>query len=315
MFPYRHLSMTEGEVWERFENLKWYEFNLVKSNYKINNIPGYWYKNKNWLYHNQLIKVSDEDYLKYNAISEYFTDECRMCAKRYDRVLTPLEYWEKHHDFLVHDAIIRYGCVNAYTLREAIYHLAGEVTAFRPTLMVGFIKLFKAKRILDFSAGWGDRLIGAMAADVSCYTGYDPNKSLYPKYIEMIKFFKNSKNIELFSAPFESSAVPTHNYDLVLTSPPYWDLEKYCSESTQSTETFKNLESWFKGFLMTCLYKSWERLVVGGHMVIIINDVRNHAHYVKRMVDEFNQKQTNACMLGVLSYGKNPQPCWIWKKI
>jgi hypothetical protein len=116
-FPYKRLSMNIKDVDERFNNLKSYQFTFVKTPYTIRNIPGDFYKNKKLKYNNIVIKNEKEDYLKYNLIADYFTDECRMQAKRYDQELTPFEYWNQNKQRVIDYAIQFYGEANAYTLR------------------------------------------------------------------------------------------------------------------------------------------------------------------------------------------------------
>lgn len=321
-FPYKKISMSIQDINTRFNNLKSYKFDSVKYNYNIRNIPGDWYKNKNFLYNNLLIKNADSDYLRFNLISDYFTDECRMKAKRYDQDLTPYEYWQKNKQNVINYAITNYGESNAYTLRESIFKLAGEVTGFRPTLMVGFIKMFKSKKILDFSSGWGDRLVGAIAANVDFYCGVDPNSCLHPKYKEIIEHFaKNKKRYVMIESPFEEAVLPENKtYDLILTSPPYFNLETYTNEETQSINN-RDVNEWFDDFLIFSLIKAWKVLDVSGYMVIIINDINEIAHYTEKMVTIFTKITKDAEFLGVISYSNiknnhpvNPQPCWIWKK-
>jgi 16S rRNA G966 N2-methylase RsmD len=267
-----------------------------------------------------MIKNESEDYLKYNLISDYFMDECRMQAKRYDQQYTPLAYWEQNKQMITDKTLKEYGKVDAYTLREMVFKLAGEVTSFRPTLMVGFIKMFKAKKVLDISSGWGDRLIGAIAANIT-YVGVDPNTCLVKPYQEMIKQFAvNQKKYTMIHSPFETAKLPYKDFDLVLTSPPYFTLEEYSKEETQSV-TNKDLNTWFDDFLIFSLNKAWDHLIVNGHMVIIINDIYKVANYTKLMVEVFNEIHDDAEYLGVISYSefvnkkpKNPQPCWVWRK-
>jgi hypothetical protein len=50
------------------------------------------------------------------------------------------------------------------------------------------IKMFGGTRVLDFSAGWGDRLLGAMASSATHYLGESYVRSL-PKHIAVDKVF------------------------------------------------------------------------------------------------------------------------------
>jgi GNAT superfamily N-acetyltransferase len=93
------------------------------------------------------------------------------------------------------------------------------------------------------------------------------------------------------------------------------------SDAGQSTKDHPDLDDWFENFLMLSLRKCWAVLNSGGHMVVIINNVRGGADFVMRMVE-------NVCLferadyIGVISYAdkrtdggyKSPQPMWVWKK-
>ncbi len=319
-FPYKKYSMNLADIDKRFNRLKNYKFETVRMPYKIRNIPGDWYDNPKLKYNQLLIVNKETDYLNYNLISDYFSDSCRMIARRYDQPLSPIEYWQQNKDYVKQQAKKIYGKIDAYTLRETIYKLAGEVTDFRSSVMVGFIKMFNAKRILDPSSGWSPRLIGALAMNVEYYVGVDPNTCLHPKYKEIINYFPSKTKAIMIQAPFEEAILPDLTYDLILTSFPYFDLEIYTDEPTQSI-TNKSLSEWFDNYLLFSMIKAWEKLEKGGHMVIIINDIKDKANYVKSMVDIFTDITKDAEYLGVISYTelinnkpKNPQPCWIWKK-
>lgn len=244
-----------------------------------------------------------------------------MRGKRYDQQLTPIEYWQQNKEYVRQQAQKMYGKVDAYTLRETIYKLAGEITSFRPSLIVGFIKMFKAKRVLDFSADHGDRLVGVLAMNLAQYTGIDPNNCIHPKYKEMIDYFVSTTKVTMIEAPFETAELPEGTYDLVITSPPYFDLEVYSDEPTQSINN-RDLSTWFDNFLIASLIKAWNVLERGGHMVIIINDILNKANYVEKMVEIFTSITDDCKYLGVISYSefinnkpKNPQPCFCWERL
>ena len=58
--------------------------------------------------------------------------------------------------------------------------------------------------------------------------------------------------------------------DLILTSPPYFDLEKYCREPTQSVVKFPSYEQWRVAFLGKLLSTAFAVLKPGGHCIINI---------------------------------------------
>jgi ubiquinone/menaquinone biosynthesis C-methylase UbiE len=321
-FPYKKYSILPKDLYQRLNNLKKYEFTFVNQDYTIRNIKGDFYKNKKLKYHDILIKNNKSDYLNYNLISDYFMDPCIVLAKRYDQPLNPYDYWQTYKNDIINKSLKQYGNDNAYSLREIIFQTAGEVTTFRPSLFVGFIKMFKAKKVLDFSSGWGDRLIGAIAANVDFYCGVDPNPCLHDKYNDIINFFdpEHKDRYQMIQAPFETANLPDVIFDLVLTSPPYWNLEVYSDDKNQSIYN-RNLDDWFDNFLIASLLKSWSVLKSKGYLIIIINDIYNQASYTEKMIKVFNRITKDAEFLGVISYSefvnnepKSPQPCWIWVK-
>ena len=145
-------------------------------------------------------------------------------------------------------------------------------------------------RVLDFSAGWGDRLSAALASDrVTHYTGIDPNTNLHAGYKAQVEAYNRPLNGDLldwFAADtFEPKSVklihsPAEDvdldgpFDLVFTSPPYFDKERYTKESTQSWVRYKTLSQWLNGFMYPVLQKVWDRLVPGGHLCVNISDIR-----------------------------------------
>ena len=120
------------------------------------------------------------DYDAMDVIADFFQERRRLEAVRQDQEHPPLAMW-RQRDFaqqVVQDALGSLGQITAYALREKVYEHVKECTQFKPSLAVAVLRLFHAERVLDFSAGWGDRLIGAIAAGVRTYHAWDPNTAL-----------------------------------------------------------------------------------------------------------------------------------------
>ena len=71
-------------------------------------------------------------------------------------------------------------------------------------------------------------------------------------------------------------------YDLVFTSPPFFDMEIYENVETQSVEKFKSIIKWKEGFLYPAIKKSYKCLKRGGHLALYITDFKNNT-YIKDM--------------------------------
>ena len=75
------------------------------------------------------------------------------------------------------------------SIQRAISMQWGTINTMRPAAALNVYKQFKATRVLDFTAGWGARMIAAAALDID-YIGIDSNKSLEPGYKKIQKTIK-----------------------------------------------------------------------------------------------------------------------------
>jgi hypothetical protein len=124
--------------------------------------------------------------------------------------------------------------------RDAMSLQWGTINTMRPAAALDFYRKYKATSVLDFTAGWGSRMIAAIAADID-YIGIDSNKKLKPgfdKILSALKPFNKSKVKLYFKKAEEVDFSKIGYYDLVFTSPPYEYLEVY--------EDMKNYENTVK---------------------------------------------------------------------
>lgn len=322
LFPYKRLYTTDAEIYEMFNNLKQYRYEdrLIVKDYNLKNIK--------LPKDNRILLVYPDDYDKFNKLSDMFQESNRMKCILYGNNKSPYQSYLDEPEKVIKYAIDNYYKITPHTLRESIFKLFKECTTFRPSNLMTMIQMYKCKNILDFSSGWGDRLLGAMACDkdIEFYCGVDPNSALHPKYQEMINFIARKNDINkdkymMIQSPFQSAILPNKPFDLVFTSPPYFDLEIYSKESTQSTEQFKSENDWYNGFLIPSVNKAWNALIKGGHFVLVINQ-RSGQNYVENIMAYMSKlkgdKLQNSKYSGYISYSdinvKNPQPMFIFRK-
>ena len=88
--------------------------------------------------------------------------------------------------------------------------------------------MFSPKCVFDPCMGWGGRLLGAMALDIN-YIGCDSNTNLRKPYKQLQKDFreKHSSSVKLYFQDSLSLDYNELNYDMVFTSPPYFNIEQY----------------------------------------------------------------------------------------
>jgi 16S rRNA G966 N2-methylase RsmD len=330
-FPYnKKYLLTKKEIIEKFNLLKTFEPNFVKG--VKYDIPLYkdneFLKKYDFKYEDnyELLVMGKGEYSKYNIISDYYNEVCRMKCKRYDKEYSPIDLWNLKTSQVLYDCLQINKSITYKKLRDYFYKY--ECSNFPSTVLVSIIKKYNSKHILDFSAGWGDRLIAGMACGVKSYCGIDPNSCLHPNYKKMIKLFNYANtNITLIENPFETAKnIPNEPYDLIFTSPPYFLLEEYSKDPEQSINQYNNIDQWFTKFLLFSLEKAWSYLQVGGYMIINIDNIREYPDYVGRMLEERSKELidkllTVSTYVGVISFVRiyqnkyvAPRPMWIWRK-
>ena len=147
----------------------------------------------------------------------------------------------------------------------------------------------------------GDRLIGALAYGCK-YQGYDPSECLEDKYKKIIKTLvdeKKQKHYNVIKKPFEE-VILKKKYDLVFTSPPFFDVETYEKSNTQSLEKYPNKNQWVRDFLIVLVEKNIKALKKGGYLVIYvpyyplyIQYMRNHKQikHIGKITYKFNSEK------------------------
>ena len=257
---------------------------------------------------NGLIIVENKTIKRLGQVSDYFQEQHRIAAKRYDQDKSPLDYWADNTDLT----------------RQQVSKNVKECTTFCGTIICVFIKLFKSKNILDFSSGWGDRLFAVMTYDnkIKSYCGIDPNKKLHNGYKNMIKTFlpksSQSKYNMICGCAEETIQHLDEEFDLVFTSPPYFDLEKYSDDSSQSISKYPKFEDWYNKFLLGSMKQAFDKLVNHGILAININNTKDY-NIIDRLIEDMNNL-AYAKFKGITYYG-NPkikkyiyQPILVWQK-
>ena len=116
------------------------------------------------------------------------------------------------------------------------------ISIFKPLIAMDIYCRYKPNTILDFTMGWGGRLVGACALNVPKYIGIDMNSNLKMPYQKLSHFLHKHSNteIELYFQDALTIDYSKLNYDVVLTSPPYYDIEIYGPNQVKSKEKWNN---------------------------------------------------------------------------
>lgn len=146
------------------------------------------------------------------------------------------------------------------------------VANFRPSAAAGIYKMFAPDgAVWDMSGGWGGRLLGAKRAGVKYYVATEPSTLTVNGLVNMVDDLLMEK-AEIICSGSEEFLPDSESLDLCFTSPPYFDLEKYSNESTQSYLKYPKKDEWVDGFLRKTFENCYYGLRNGKYMLINIAD-------------------------------------------
>ena len=161
---------------------------------------------------------------------------------------------------------------NEFIVYKEVYNICiSAINIFRPLMAMEIYAKYQPTTVLDFCAGWGGRLVGACALNIKEYIGIEINKDLSESYDKMITFFSDKERkvdtkIQMYfedATKFDFSKI---EYDMVLTSPPYYSLEKYPHNTNYETKKEMN-----DNFYSVLIKNSYKYLKPGGHFCLNIN--------------------------------------------
>jgi len=158
-----------------------------------------------------------------------------------------------------------------------IYTGVQSVSNFRPTAAAFIYNTFANNGIVwDMSGGWGGRLLGAIIGNVKTYITTEPSTLTYNGLVELANDFHGKMNYEILKIGSEDYKPDKNSLDLCFTSPPYFDLEKYSDENTQSYIKFKTKSEWIDGFLQKTFENCYYGLKPNKYMLINIADAKGN---------------------------------------
>ena len=147
-------------------------------------------------------------------------------------------------------------------IKRGVYFCTGMTknTMYRPTLTKLICnKYAKCGYVLDPCCGWGGRMMGTVASGAN-YIGFEPNTKTYNNLLKIVSFLGIGHLVQIYNDVAEN----IHKYDipkinLILTSPPYYNLEIYSDETTQSVKNDQSYEEWINLFLKPVIKQSLDK--------------------------------------------------------
>jgi 16S rRNA G966 N2-methylase RsmD len=259
-----------------------------------------------------LIKTNYSDEQLINNLTDYFSEKVRVKCQ-FLGYTTPLEYWKNNKDDIIKTCQNKFNHLTIHNLREIIFANTKLCNNFRITVGTSVIDYFKPKSWLDISAGWGDRLITAILNNVELYVAADPNLELHKCYTNIINKLVSKtkrKNYQIHPTGFIEALIVQKDFDIVFSSPPFFDLEKYSTYTQDSYTQFNTQRSWTDNFLIKSIIKSYNLLKPNGYMILYIG---HNDEYAKHKINKLNNLMRYH---GVMYfYEKKPRGMYVWEKI
>jgi hypothetical protein len=236
------------------------------------------------------IKQNWEKTNEINQITDYFTEVCRIKCHFFNNP-SPIDYWNNNKKMLINSVDNNLNYKNSvFELREKIFKNIKLCSNFKITVALEILKIFKVKKWLDISSGWGDRLIASIIHGVDLYCGVDPNTCLHKYYPKIIETFdpKNADKYILIKDGFETADLPDTKFDTVFSSPPFFDVEIYSQDEHDSITTYSSGDLWYNNFLMPSIKKAYEHLESNGNFILYIAEGKTYK-YINKMILDINK--------------------------
>ena len=163
----------------------------------------------------------------------------------------------------------RGGRTAAGNVYEAFRINTGSIVMFKATTAKYVYQKYGATSVLDPTAGWGGRMLGAWALGID-YTGVDTNTNMkiaYDNMMDMLDEYNNmgslfeveNCNLRMYWQDSLTVDYSKIEYDHLLTSPPYINMELY-----EHMSPWKDKDDFYDNFLLPLWRVTLDNMKSGG---------------------------------------------------
>lgn len=319
-FPYKRFMISSNDAQNMFNMLKSSIINWSTEPYTTDESDF----NHQFNYNGNLYYICDNESMNYdiniNVLIDYFIEFSRVKASRKSRTgvqfKSVFESWMTEDNYVktVIKQALSIGPIDPRTLREGVYRAKiSECPHEKSTFILALYRLLLGNipnvRIFDACAGYGDRMLAAMALEnIGRYVGVEPNSLSHLGFREMLELHGNN-NFTMMN-DYMPDAKIEGKFDFAYISPPSYDSEVYSDDKGQSVLMWSNREEWLVKFLFASLHKCW--MLLDNFKYLVIQSILS-----KEINAYIRIKFEDATFLGAISVktgsGRN-KPMWIWVK-
>ena len=180
-------------------------------------------------------------------------------------------------------------------LKGGLEMIGGNVaTNFKPMNAKALYEKYTPENgvIYDFACGFGGRMLGALSSKNNYkYYGVEPNTESYSNLLKLGRHIEETTGREdsfkIRCTGSETLDIKEEGVvDFAFSSPPYFTLERYCEEETQSYIKYPTLEKWFEGYVKPTIKNIYKLLKKEGYYAVNIADFKIGGNNVK-LVEEW----------------------------
>jgi hypothetical protein len=119
---------------------------------------------------------------------------------------------------------------------------------------------------------------------------------------------KNNNKYKIYKNGFLEAPITNNDFDIVFSSPPFFDLEKYSNFPQDSLTQFNNENDWNEKFFYPSIIKAYNLLSFGGHMILYMGGSCNTMKYMHKLDNIMNYK-------GIIYFYENKlRAMYVWQK-
>jgi hypothetical protein len=212
-----------------------------------------------------------------NIVVDYFTYQERLNTVSQRKHVSFYQLWAHRRLWAKKKYVAKFLEMysSVYSSEPVLWHnlyklYFNSTNIFKPLLAMEIYRKYRPRAVLDPTMGWGGRLVGACAIDVPRYIGIDNNLALRRPYEKMCDWLRaGDRTVTKMDIRFCSALEVDYSaltYDMVLTSPPYYNVEMYGGKRPYDTK-----EEWVDEFYRPLFERTWGALQKGGHYCLNVS--------------------------------------------
>ena len=188
--------------------------------------------------------------------------------------------------------------VTPTSLRMGIEMIGSNIpTNFLPMKVKMLVDYYmkEGEKFLDFSCGFGGRMLGTLSSTKNLhYYGFEPNTDTFNNLLKLNDYIQlalnESNRVHIYNQGSEENLPEEliESMDFCMSSPPYFNLEKYSDEESQCYIKYPNLEEWVDNYVNKTIQNIYKSLKPNKYYAVNINDFKignNEVKFVEKWIE------------------------------